>query len=67
VIKCTYGRGRNGDERGGSRRQRPQTETEEERERRARFVVIGKALQFGSTVIGALIVFLGAASGSTAD
>lgn len=35
------------------------TETEEERQRRARFVVIGKALQFGSTVIGALIVFLG--------
>ena len=35
------------------------TETEEERLRRARFVVIGKALQFGSTVIGALIIFLG--------
>ncbi len=35
------------------------TETEEERQRRARFVVIGKALQFGSTVIGALVVFLG--------
>lgn len=38
---------------------RQPTEAEEARLKRARMVMVGKALQFGSTVVGSLIVFLG--------
>ena len=43
----------------GGQGQRQPTAAEEARLKRARLVLIGKALQFGSTVVGSLLVFLG--------
>lgn len=43
----------------GSGRERRASEGETERLERARLVMIGKAIQFGSTVVGSLVLFLG--------
>lgn len=43
----------------GRQEQRQATEAEAERLKRARLVMIGKAIQFGSTVVGSLAIFFG--------